>query len=84
MLWTNPDPGTVAFGDAVVITLICGGLVVFWLWRDGITLGGQAVAPRLRASWRRLPEATRVTIGGALLCALVGAGLAALLNFASH
>jgi hypothetical protein len=34
MLWTNPDPGTVAFGDAIIITLISGALIVFFLWRD--------------------------------------------------
>ena len=49
MLWTNPDPGTVAFGDAVIITLICGALMVFWLTHDRTELGQLPMAPRLRA-----------------------------------
>ena len=49
MLWTNPDPGTVAFGDAVIITLICCALMVFWLTHDRTELGQLPMAPRLRA-----------------------------------
>jgi hypothetical protein len=84
MLWTNPDPGTVAFGDAVIITLICGALVVFWLTHDRAKLDQLPMAPRLSARWRRIPQAMRRAIGSACLCVLVGAGLAVILNIASH
>jgi hypothetical protein len=84
MLWTNPDRGTVAFGDAVILTLICGALIVFWLTHDRAELDQLPMASRLRARWRRIPRAMRRGIGSACLCVLVGAGLAVILNIASH
>ena len=84
MLWKNPDPGTVAIGDAIIITMICGALIVFWLRHDGTQLGPLPMAPRLRARWHPIPGATRRAIGSAYLRALVGAGLAPILKIASH
>ena len=40
MLWTNPDPGTVSFADAVITALIRGGLLLFWVARQQADLAG--------------------------------------------
>jgi hypothetical protein len=80
----KPRPRHGSIRHAVIITLICGALVVFWLTHDRAKLDQLPMAPRLSARWHRIPQAMRRAIGSACLCVLVGAGLAVILIIASH